>query len=346
MTELTDPRKEFGRAVTALAVEDDRIVVLSADSGKSSGFGDFAKTYPNRYFEFGIMEQGVTGIASGLATTGLIPVFTAIAPFVTSRSYEMVRNDLGYMRQTAKLVGRNGGFTYSDLGATHHSLEDYAIMRMIPGLVVFAPSDPGEIRSCAAAMINHIGPTFMRIGAQPLPDLFAEEPVVVGKGRHLREGSDVTVITTGYITTETVQAVDQLAAEGIEVDLIGMPTPSHPDAELICASAARTQTVVTVEALPDRWSGWSGGRTTVAGAADPDADGRVPRLPAVGPYPGLLDYAGLMRPGSPDASGSSSTASLVAVLPAGCARPGASWIVYDLHCPTGVPPSARPGRRF
>lgn len=95
MSQLTDPRKEFGRAVTAIAADNDRIVVLSADSGKSSGFGDFAKAYPERYFEFGIMEQGVTGIASGLATTGLIPVFAAIAPFVTSRSYEMVRNDLG-----------------------------------------------------------------------------------------------------------------------------------------------------------------------------------------------------------------------------------------------------------
>ena len=144
MSQLTDPRKEFGRAVTAIAADNDRIVVLSADSGKSSGFGDFAKAYPERYFEFGIMEQGVTGIASGLATTGLIPVFAAIAPFVTSRSYEMVRNDLGYMGQNAKIVGRNGGFTYADLGATHHSLEDYAIMRMIPGLVVFAPSDPGD----------------------------------------------------------------------------------------------------------------------------------------------------------------------------------------------------------
>jgi len=295
VTELTDPRKEFGRAVTALAVEDDRIVVLSADSGKSSGFGDFAKTYPNRYFEFGIMEQGVTGIASGLATTGLIPVFTAIAPFVTSRSYEMVRNDLGYMRQNAKLVGRNGGFTYSDLGATHHSLEDYAIMRMIPGLVVFAPSDPGEIRSCAAAMIDHIGPTFMRIGAQPLPDLFAEEPVVVGKGRHLREGSDVTVITTGYITTETVQAVDQLAAEGIEVDLIGMPTPSHPDAELICASAARTQAVVTVE--EHYQTGGLGGVVAELLSREQPTRMQMVGVPhdyqPSGPYPGLLNYAGI-----------------------------------------------------
>ena len=94
------------------------MVVLSADSGGSSGFGEFARTHPERYFEFGIMEQGVTGIAAGLATTGLIPVFAAIAPFVTSRNFEMFRNDLGYMRQNVKIVGRNGGFTYADLYST------------------------------------------------------------------------------------------------------------------------------------------------------------------------------------------------------------------------------------
>ena len=247
MTKLTDPRRWFGKAVTDVAEHNDKIVVLSADSGNSSGFGEFAKAHPDRYFEFGIMEQGVTGIASGLATTGLIPVFAAIAPFVTSRNFEMFRNDLGYMQQNAKIVGRNGGFTYSDLGATHHSLEDYAIMRMIPGVVVFAPSDPGEIRSCVKAMIDHVGPTYMRIGAQPLPDLYDEEPVVIGKGRLLRAGSDVTVITTGYITTQTMLAVDELTEAGISVELIAMPTPSHLDAELILGSAARTGAVATVE---------------------------------------------------------------------------------------------------
>ena len=295
MSTLTDPRKEFGRAVTALAANDDKIVVLSADSGNSSGFGDFAKNYPERYFEFGIMEQGVTGIASGLATTGLIPVFAAIAPFVTSRSYEMVRNDLGYMRQNAKIVGRNGGFTYSDLGATHHSLEDFAIMRMIPGLVVFAPSDPGEIRSCVAAMIEHVGPTYLRIGAQPLPDLFPEEPVKIGKARHLRQGSDVTVVTTGYVSIQTVQAVEDLVASGISVDLIGVPTPSHLDADLICASAARTGAVVSVE--EHYVTGGLGGALAELLAREQPTRMAMLGVPHAyapsGPYQGLLEYAGL-----------------------------------------------------
>lgn len=295
MTQLTDPRKEFGRAVSELAADNDKIVVLSADSGNSSGFGEFAQTYPNRYYEFGIMEQGVTGIASGLATTGLIPVFAAIAPFVTVRSYEMVRNDLGYMAQNVKIVGRNGGFTYSDLGATHHSLEDYAIMRMIPGLVVFAPADPGEIRSCVATMIDHVGPTYLRIGAQPLPYLFAEEPVQIGHGRRLRSGSDVTIVTTGYIGVQTVAAVELLAAEGISVDLIGMPTPSHLDAELICASAARTGAVVSVEEHY-RIGGLGGAVAELLAGEQPTkmAMVGVPHgyAPA-GPYDQLLAHAGL-----------------------------------------------------
>ncbi|WIY83762.1 transketolase C-terminal domain-containing protein [Propionimicrobium sp. PCR01-08-3] len=295
MSGMTDPRKEFGRAVTALAAENERIVVLSADSGKSSGFGDFAQQHPERYFEFGIMEQGVTGIASGLASTGKIPVFAAIAPFVTARSYEMVRNDLGYMGENAKIVGRNGGFTYSDLGATHQSLEDYAIMRMIPGLVVFAPSDPGEIRSCAAAMIEHVGPTYMRIGAQALPDLFDEEPVVIGKGRHLQKGSDVTIITTGYESVQTVEAVKQLTAAGISVDLIGMPTPSHLDAELICASAACTGAVVTVEEHYDT-GGMGGAVAELLGREQPTRwlpIGVPHAYQPVGPYDGLLANAGI-----------------------------------------------------
>lgn len=141
-TALTDPRKAFGAAVLEAARLNPGVVVLSADSGASSGFGEFQKVYRDRYFEFGIMEQGAIGFSAGLASTGLVPVFCAIAPFVTSRPYEMFRNDIGYMRQNVKVVGRNGGISYSDLGATHHSLEDFAIIRMIPGVAILAPEQP------------------------------------------------------------------------------------------------------------------------------------------------------------------------------------------------------------
>lgn len=242
-----DPRKEFGKAVAELAETDERIVVLSADSGGSAGFKDFAEQHPEKYYEFGIMEQGITGIAAGLATTGKIPVFCAIAPFVTCRPYEMFRNDLGYMKQNVKIVGRNAGFTYSDLGATHHSLEDYAIMRMVPGAVVLAPQDVGEIRSAVKAMMDYNGPVYMRIGNGAIPDLKKEAAFIIGKGEILREGNDLTILSTGSITGEVLCAAALLEDEGISVMVIGLPTVSPIDCEIIKYAAEKTGRIMTVE---------------------------------------------------------------------------------------------------
>ncbi len=244
---LEDPRKVFGAAVTEQALSDENIVLLSADSGKSSGFGDFIKAAPERYFEFGIMEQAVVGISSGLAAMGKIPVFCAIAPFVTARPYEMFRNDLGYMQQNAKIVGRNGGITYSDLGSTHHSLDDFAIMRMIPGVAILSPQDPNEIRSSVKAMLSHKGPVYMRIGNAPMPNLFEEEPFTIGKCRLIREGSDVTLISTGSLTANAVAASIKLSEAGISVEHIGLPTIYPLDEAMIAVSARKTGKVVTVE---------------------------------------------------------------------------------------------------
>jgi transketolase len=245
--DLLDPRKTFGAAVTAEAEANDRIVVLSADSGGSSGFGEFRRRFPERYLEFGIQEPGVTGVASGLATTGWMPVFCAIAPFVTCRSFEQFRNDLGYMRQNVKMVGRNGGFTYSDLGSTHHSLEDYALMRMIPGVTVLAPQDAGEIRGAVRAMLKIDGPVYMRIGSGAIPQVFPDDDFAIGAGRHVRQGSDVTVVSTGYTTLAVIEAVDALAARGIAVDLLCLGTVEPLDDALVLGSAARTGHVITVE---------------------------------------------------------------------------------------------------
>lgn len=245
--ENRDPRKEFGKAVTELAQYDEDIVVLSADSGNSSGFGKFSELFPERYFEFGIMEQAVTGIASGLATTGKKPVFCAIAPFVTARSYEMFKNDLGYMKQNVKIVGRNGGMTYSDLGPTHHSLEDYAIIRMIPGVVILAPQDPVEIKNAVKAMLDHKGPVYMRIGNAPIPILFKEKPFKIGKGSVLKEGTDLTVVSTGTITNSVLKAAEFLEKKGLSMRIVGMPTVWPVDEELLIASARKTGKVLTVE---------------------------------------------------------------------------------------------------
>lgn len=245
--EFFDPRKEFGKAVTEIARENPDVVVFSADSGKSSGFADFMKEFPDRYFECGIMEQGVVGIAAGMATTGKTPVFCAIAPFVTARPFEMVRNDLGYMNQNVKIVGRNCGITYSDLGATHQSLDDFAIMRMIPGMTVLAPQDPGEIRQAARAMLTHKGPAYMRIGNPKIPQLFEEKPFQIGKGEVLREGTDVTIFSTGSATLDALEAVDLLKDSGVSARLVGLPTVWPLDVDLVMQAAIETGKVVTAE---------------------------------------------------------------------------------------------------
>ena len=245
--ELFDPRKTFGKAVTEVAAENKDVVVFSADSGKSSGFGDFITRFPERYFEVGIAEQSAVGMAAGMATAGKIPVFCAITPFVTARPYEMVRNDMGYMRQNVKIVGRNTGMTYSDLGVTHQGIDDIALMSLIPGMTIIAPQDPMEIEEAVKAMIAHKGPVYMRVGNPKIPQLFEREPFVIGKGKVLLEGTDVTLISTGSCTLDALKAVEIPEKQGISTKLIGMPTVLPLDEELVRSAAAQTGKVVTVE---------------------------------------------------------------------------------------------------
>lgn len=294
--ELIDPRKTFGAAVAARAERDERVVVLSADSGISSGFGDFRKNHSERYLEFGIQEHGVTGVASGLATTGRIPVFAAIAAFVTNRNYEAFRNDVAYMAQNVKIVGRNGGMTYSDLGPTHYSLEDYAVTRMLPGVVVLSPQDPGEIIGAVDAMLDHVGPVYMRIGGPLIPELFERRPFVIGQGRLIRQGRRATVVTTGTITQEVIPAVDELIGAGLDVDLIGMPTVEPIDAELILQSARATGLVITVEEHYVRGGLSTAVSEVIAAEGIPHHAIGLPHQHIVtGTYPELLRHYGLDR---------------------------------------------------
>jgi transketolase len=293
--ELRDPRKEFGNAVFEAAKKNPAVIALSADSGGSSGLGEFIKTFPGRYYEFGIMEQGVVGIAAGLATTGKIPVFCAIAPFVTSRPYEMLRNDLGYMRQNVKIVGRNGGITYSDLGSTHHSLEDFAIMGMIPGMTVLAPQDPNEIKNAVSAMVEHKGPVYMRIGNEPIPVFTEDKPFVIGKGSMLREGADLTIISTGSFTGTVLEAAALLHVQGIDTRVIGMPTISPIDEDIIIAAAEDTGRLITVEEhyIPGGLGSMVCGVCTKKCPVPVKMLGIPKNYAPTGPYKEILAYYGL-----------------------------------------------------
>ncbi|MGC9312647.1 MAG: transketolase family protein, partial [Sediminispirochaetaceae bacterium] len=222
MSTSLDPRKTFGEALAEAGKRDERILALSADSSSGSGLGPFREIFPDRHIEFGIMEQGVIGFASGLATTGKIPFVAAIAPFVTARPFEMVRNDVGYMEQNVKIVGRCAGMSYSDLGPTHQSLEDIAILRTIPGFTIIVPSDPVEIRAAVMAAAAHQGPVYLRIGKEKMPVLndAPDYRFELGKGMVLQEGSDVTIVATGTMVSRAFEAVQMLANEGISARLI------------------------------------------------------------------------------------------------------------------------------
>lgn len=246
--ELRDPRKTFGEALLEVGDIHPGVVALSADSSSGSGMTPFFKKFPERHFEFGIMEQGIVGFAAGMATTGKIPFFVAIAPFVTSRPFEMCRNDLGYMRQNVKIVGRCGGMTYSDLGATHQSLEDFAIMRTIPGFTVVSPGCPNEIIKATHAIAEHDGPVYMRIGGPKMEVLFDEDhKFELGKGVTMMDGNDITIIGTGTVLQKAYGAAQILKKQGISVRLINIHTIKPIDKELIIKAAQETGQIVTVE---------------------------------------------------------------------------------------------------
>ncbi|HQK67916.1 MAG: transketolase [Bacteroidales bacterium] len=248
MSEMKDPRKTFGEAVIEAAEKNPDVVVLSADSSSGSGLGAFPSRFPDRHFEFGIMEQGVIGYASGLATTGKIPVFAAIAPFVTARPFEMFRNDLGYMDQNVKVVGRCAGLTYDQLGSTHHSIDDVAIIRTIPGVTVINPGDPVTIKKAVHAMIEHKGPCYLKIGSPKMPVLYPEDiDFKLGKGIVMHDGRDVTLIGTGTVLSKAVGAAKLLEEAGISVRLIDIHTIKPLDRDLILAAARETGRIVTVE---------------------------------------------------------------------------------------------------
>ena len=296
MRERKDPRASFGEALLSVAEKDERVLAISADSSSGSGMKPFKNRFPERHIEFGIMEQGILGYASGLATVGWIPFVAAIAPFVTARPFEMFRNDLGYMKQNVKIVGRNAGLTYSDLGATHQSLDDVAILRTIPGVVIVCPGDPVEIQRAVEAAVGHEGPLYIRIGAPLMPVLHDPEiSFQLGKGIVIMDGRDVAVIATGTALWRAFDACEILRRKGISARLISMHTLKPLDRALVMSAAHETGGIVTVEehyvtgglgsAVAEVLSCGTPGRLRMIGVEDQFASN--------GPYDELLGLYGL-----------------------------------------------------
>ncbi len=242
-------RESFGEAVTELAAEYPDVVVLDADLAAATKTGIFKKKYPERFFDCGIAECNMIGVAAGLATCGKIPFAASFAMFSAGRAFEQVRNSVGYPKLNVKVVGSHAGISVGEDGATHQCCEDIALMRTIPGMVILNPSDHYEMKAAVRAAIEHKGPCYIRLGRLAVESINNGDDYhfELGKGITLREGSDITIVATGLMVSEAVKAAKALEADGISAEVINIHTIKPLDEDRILASAKKTGRVVTVE---------------------------------------------------------------------------------------------------
>ena len=242
-------RESFGIALCELAKEHDDIVVLDADLAAATKTEIFKKAYPDRFFDCGIAEGNMIGVAAGLAAAGKVPFAASFAMFATGRAYEQVRNSVGYPHLNVKIAGSHAGISVGEDGATHQCCEDIALMRTIPGMVILNPADHYEMIEAVKAAYAYNGPVYIRLGRLAIesfndPDNYSFE---IGKGITLEEGDDVTVIATGLVVNESLKAVRALKEKGVSARLINLHTIKPIDKEIIIKAAKETGRIITVE---------------------------------------------------------------------------------------------------
>ncbi|MDE5792164.1 MAG: transketolase family protein [Oscillospiraceae bacterium] len=242
-------RESYGEALTELAEKYPNLVVLDADLAAATKTAIFKKAYPERFFDCGIAEANMMGVAAGLATCNMIPFASTFAMFAAGRAYEIVRNSIGYPNLNVKIGATHAGISVGEDGATHQCNEDIALMRTIPNMTVIVPCDDIEAKAVVEAAILHDGPVYMRFGRLAVPVLNQAENYKFqwGKGVTLREGDDITIIATGLMVAEAVQASDMLKTQGISARVINMHTIKPIDEEIICKAARETGKIITVE---------------------------------------------------------------------------------------------------
>lgn len=244
----TATRDAYGKALVELGGINDKIVVLDADLAAATKTGMFKKAYPDRFFDSGIAESNMMGVAAGLATTGYTVFASTFAMFAAGRAYEQVRNSIAYPHLNVKIGATHAGISVGEDGASHQCCEDIALMRVIPGMVIINPADDIEARAAVFAAAEYEGPVYMRFGRLAVPRIFDESyKFELGKAVTLREGSDVTIIATGLMVNEAIEAAKALADEGISAEVINIHTIKPLDKEAVIRSAAKTGAVVTAE---------------------------------------------------------------------------------------------------
>jgi len=240
-------RNAFAATLGQLAAADERVVMLSGDIGNRL-FDDFKKRFPNRFFNCGVAEANMVGMAAGLAASGLRPVVYTITPFVTTRVMEQIRVDVCYHNVPVVIVGVGAGLSYAGLGATHHSCEDVAMLRALPNMSVVCPADPVETQLALRAALRHTGPVYLRLGKKGEPVVHQIPPnFVIGRGIVFRAGTDVCLLSTGTVLPEVVGAADALAAKGVSTCVVSFHTVKPLDIALLADAFARFKVVATIE---------------------------------------------------------------------------------------------------
>lgn len=240
-------RNTFVNALCDLAEQDERVWLLCGDLGYTV-LERFSERFPDRYINMGVAEQNMAGVAAGLALSGKVVFTYSIANFPVMRCLEQLRNDVCYHNLNVKTVAVGGGLAYGTHGYTHHGVEDIAVMRTLPNMVVLAPGDPVEARLSAQALLAHDGPGYLRLGKGGEPTIHQETPEFqIGRALQLRDGDDVTIIATGAILAEAVATADLLAAQSIRATLLSMPSIQPFDTAAVLRAASRTPLLVTVE---------------------------------------------------------------------------------------------------
>lgn len=250
MAEKIATRAAYGKALEELAAQEPNLVVLDADLSGSTMTKGFGAEHPDRFFDMGIAEANMVGVAAGLATCGKKPFVNSFAMFAAGRAWEQVRNSVAYPGLNVKVVGSHGGLSVGEDGATHQCIEDLAIMRAIPNMTVLCPCDGNEMKQAVKALLAYDGPAYLRLGrlaVETVTDRVEGYEFQIGKGVLLRDGQDVTVVAVGMMVQMALTAADILAEEGISVRVIDMHTIKPLDTEILLAAARDTGCIVTSE---------------------------------------------------------------------------------------------------
>jgi transketolase len=243
-----DTRSGFGAGMTELGQTNEQVVALCADLIGSLKFDDFKKNHPERFFQIGIAEANMIGIAAGLTIGGKIPFTGTFANFSTGRVYDQIRQSVAYADKNVKICASHAGLTLGEDGATHQILEDIGLMKMLPGMTVINTCDYNQTKAATLAIADHHGPVYLRFGRPVVPNFMpADEPFVIGKAIVLQEGTDVTIVATGHLVWEALVAAEALAEKGISAEVINIHTIKPLDEAAILKSVQKTGCIVTAE---------------------------------------------------------------------------------------------------